>query len=239
MALVGAAATLTWQFDGGEAKRTVARWVSQIPLASWPPVRKQGIAEPSSQPPVQAATATAQAPQPTAPQAVSQQPAPQQSQPQQQASQQPVSQQPVSQPPASQQPAPSALAAPEAAASTAVVLPPELTQSLQAMARDLATVQQGMEQLKANQEQMSRDIAKLTEQDARHKASLPPSPRPTPIPARPAARRPAPAFPPPQAAVQPRYTPPPPPPVVPPPVVVQPPVQPQLSSAPRPPAPVP
>jgi|GraSoiStandDraft_4_1057263.scaffolds.fasta_scaffold263256_1 hypothetical protein len=41
---------------------------------------------------------------------------------------------------------------------------PELAQLLQAMARNLANVEQGIEQLKANQEQTARENAKATEQ---------------------------------------------------------------------------
>jgi len=61
------------------------------------------------------------------------------------------------------QPAPPAQTAAEAAAPTAA-LSPESTQLLQSMARDLATVEQGIEQLKASQEQLVRDNAKLAEQ---------------------------------------------------------------------------
>jgi hypothetical protein len=39
-----------------------------------------------------------------------------------------------------------------------------LAQVLQTMSRDLATVGQGIEQLKASQEQMARDNAKIAEQ---------------------------------------------------------------------------
>jgi hypothetical protein len=84
--------------------------------------------------------------------------------------------------------------------------PAELAQLLQTMARDLATVQQGIEQLKASQEQLAGDnakaveqfkasqeqmtrlVAKVSEQDQRVR---PPAPPPRPI-AEP-ARRPAPA----------------------------------------------
>jgi hypothetical protein len=38
------------------------------------------------------------------------------------------------------------------------------------MEREITTLQQGMVQLKANQEQMVREIAKLTEQNARRRA---------------------------------------------------------------------
>src|SRR5882757_6120157 len=54
---------------------------------------------------------------------------------------------------------PLAQTAPEDVAPTAAALSPELTQLLQSMARDLATVGQGMELLKASQEQMARDNA--------------------------------------------------------------------------------
>jgi hypothetical protein len=88
------------------------------------------------------------------------------------------------------QPAPLAPAAPTSAA-----LPPELAQLLQTMARDLATVEQGIEQLKTSQDQMARDNARLAEQlkasqdqmaDVIARASehnLPPrtAPRPRPI----------------------------------------------------------
>jgi hypothetical protein len=54
--------------------------------------------------------------------------------------------------------------APEGVAPTAAAVPPELTPLLQSMARDLATVGQRIEQLKASQEQMTRDNANLAEQ---------------------------------------------------------------------------
>jgi hypothetical protein len=98
---------------------------------------------------------------------------------------------------------------------------------LQAMARDLATVQQAVDELKGNQEQLARNLAKLNEQEARRKPPAA-SPRPTST----LARKPAPALPPPQAIVQSH-------PASPPPAAAPTAVQPQLSSAPRPPAPLP
>jgi hypothetical protein len=62
------------------------------------------------------------------------------------------------------QPAHLAQTAPEGIAPTAAVLPPELTQLLQSMARDLASVGQRIEQLKASQEQMAHDNAHVAEQ---------------------------------------------------------------------------
>jgi hypothetical protein len=62
------------------------------------------------------------------------------------------------------QPAPLAQPAPEDVAPTAAALSPELTQLLQSMARDLATLGQAIEQLKASQAQMARDNANAAEQ---------------------------------------------------------------------------
>jgi DNA repair exonuclease SbcCD ATPase subunit len=62
------------------------------------------------------------------------------------------------------QPAPLAQTAPEDVAPTAAALSPELTQLLQSMARDIATLGQAIEQLKASQAQMARDNANAAEQ---------------------------------------------------------------------------
>ena len=93
------------------------------------------------------------------------------------------------------QPAPPALTAPEGVAPTTAALSPGMPQLLQSMARDLATAGQEIEQLKASQEQMSRDIAKAPVQNLRPKISAPP-PRSAAAP----ARKPMPLFPPPQSA---------------------------------------
>jgi hypothetical protein len=61
-------------------------------------------------------------------------------------------------------PQPAPLAPTTPGASTTAALPPDLAQLLQTMARDLATVEQGVEQLKTSQDQMARDNAKLAEQ---------------------------------------------------------------------------
>ena len=108
---------------------------------------------------------------------------------------------------------PSAQTAPQDAA--AAPIPPELTQLLQTMARDLANVQQGIEQLKtsqeemvrenartaeqlkASQEQMARAIANVSEQNLRRRASAA-SPPPIATP----ARRPVSALPPTEARAQ-------------------------------------
>jgi len=99
------------------------------------------------------------------------------------------------------QPTPSARAAPQDVAPSAAPVSPEPAQLLQTMARDLANVEQGIEQLKASQEQVAADnakaveqlkasqeqmtrlIAKASEQDRRPKTSAPP-PRPIAAPTR-------------------------------------------------------
>jgi hypothetical protein len=100
------------------------------------------------------------------------------------------------------QPAPPAQkTAPEDVAPTAAALSPELTQLLQSMARDIATLGQGIEQLKAGQEQMARNnanaaqqikasqeqtarvVVRASEQNLRPKTPAPP-PRPTATPTR-------------------------------------------------------
>jgi hypothetical protein len=49
-------------------------------------------------------------------------------------------------------------------APTVALMPSELTQRLQTMARDLANLEQGIEQLKNSQDQMTRDNATVAEQ---------------------------------------------------------------------------
>ena len=69
-------------------------------------------------------------------------------------------------------------------------IPPEVTQLLQTMARDLASVQEGIAQLKASQEQMARVVASVSELSQRSKpVAATPSGRPAPAAA--AAARPA------------------------------------------------
>jgi hypothetical protein len=60
-------------------------------------------------------------------------------------------------------PAPQAVAS-QAAPPPAVPVSPDVGQMLQSMAHDIASLQQGIDQLRAGQEQMARDNAKLAEQ---------------------------------------------------------------------------
>jgi hypothetical protein len=155
-------------------------------------------------------------------------------------------------------PAPPAQTAPEGVAPAAAA--PESAVLLESMARELASARQEIDQLKASQEQMSRDIAKSSsakssqtrayeakaslakpsEQHLRPKMSaLPPRPVAAPV------RRPMPpSYPPPQAAAAPALPPAPAPyyvprqPEPPPQATAQPQAEPELSPVPRPPMPV-
>jgi pyruvate/2-oxoglutarate dehydrogenase complex dihydrolipoamide acyltransferase (E2) component len=159
------------------------------------------------------------------------------------------------------QPSSPAEAAVERAAPTNVAASPaaspEVTPSLQSMARNLATAGQqidqlkaSIEQLKAGQEQMSRDIAKLSEAKAAEtkasEKSAEPRARLSALPPRPVAAPPrrtissyrpsqaaAPPMMPPAQYYVPRQVEP-----LPPPAMAQPPVDPELSSVPRPPMPM-
>jgi hypothetical protein len=109
------------------------------------------------------------------------------------------------------QPAPMAQIAPQGVVPPTSALSPDTAQLLQSMARDLATVGQRIEQLKASidqlkagQHQMSREIAKpfeskASEQNLRPKTSAPP-PRPTAA----STRKPVATLPSPQATAQPQ-----------------------------------
>jgi len=159
------------------------------------------------------------------------------------------------------QPAPPVPAAPEAVAPAAAAPSVDSAEQLRSMARDLASAGQeierlkaSIEELKAGQQQMSREIAKTSESKASEakvseaKASEAkvseqnPRPRLAALPPRPAAARahkPMSPLPPPQAATYPAL---PPPPYVPrqaePQATTQTLADPELASVPRPPMPV-
>jgi hypothetical protein len=118
------------------------------------------------------------------------------------------------------QPASPAQTAPEAATPQAAPIPPELTQMLQTMERDLASQRQEIEglkagqaqlaresaataeQVKANQEQVARLVATAAEQNQRAKIQTPKIQAPAQRPATTAARKPVPASPTTQARAQ-------------------------------------
>jgi len=112
--------------------------------------------------------------------------------------------------------APLAQTALEDVAPTAAALSPELVQFLQSMAHDLATLGQGIEQLKAGQEQMARDNANAAEQlkasqeqmarviAKASEQNLPKIPAPPPRLTATSTRKPIPLLPSPQATTQPQ-----------------------------------
>jgi hypothetical protein len=221
LALCIGVASFVWQSPyGDEARQRLASWVPQFALTLLQPREDPGLAAQPTSPADQAVAATTTAAQTTPGQMAPAQAAP-------------------------PQPAPPTQTAAEAAAPTAAALSPESTQLLQSMARDIATVEQGIEQLKASQEQLARDNAKLAEQikvnqermtrvllAARSsEQSLRPKPAARlPLPTGREMREPVSTLPPPQAIVPPL--------AATQPAIPQPGVDPELPSAPRPPMPV-
>jgi hypothetical protein len=199
-----------WQSHGDVAQQMIAKWLPQFSATTSPTAENPAPAEQPGAPAVQAAAATTAFPQPAS----------------------------------------VAQAAPESVAPAAAASSSESAQ-LQAMAQDLAAMGQQIDQLKAaiaqlraNQEQTSRDVAKVSEQNLRPRVSAPaPAPRPVAAPARRPLLQP---FRPTQGAVTPiqQQAAAPPPPVQrqPEPLPLapaQPPVESRVSSALRPPMPVP
>jgi hypothetical protein len=173
-ACVGAGA-MAWQASGYAAKKLFAKWVPQFALTTSLPWDKLGLSAKPSPPAGEPAAADATPP------AVAE-PAPAQAAP--------------------------ALAAAESAAPITAGEPSD-SAPLQSMARDLANVSQQVEalkasiaELKASQQQMSRELAKASEQNAHAKISPPPA-----RPAVASARKPAPAYSPTPTASAPAYRP--------------------------------
>jgi septal ring factor EnvC (AmiA/AmiB activator) len=115
---------------------------------------------------------------------------------------------------ASPQPAPLAQTTPEDVAPIDAAPSPRLAELLDTMVRDLTTAKQEIEHLKAGQEQIARDDAKVAEQlkatqqqmarvianqNLRSKISAPP-----PGPTSASTRKPVPTFPAPQSTAQPQ-----------------------------------
>ena len=183
-------------YDGG----VVARWASQPAATPSAPPEGPTLAAQSAPSTVQVASAET-APALATPQDASPQPTPPQTTPPQATS--------LAQ----------AQTAPQDAAPPAVAAPPDQAQLLQKIARDLATLEQNIEQLKANQQQMATDNSKAigelkaSQEEMKRtiaKVSDQPPPRasaPATQPA-PVVRRPERTYqPPPQARARPRYYP--------------------------------
>jgi hypothetical protein len=201
LALCSAFATAAWKHNGDTARQMIASLVpqpiQQYVQATLPAQEKARLDEQASSPTAQAATAQEAAPQPES-----------------------------TQPAAPQSATP---AQPASAAQTATAVAPDQAQLLQSMARDLATMGQQIEelrasiaQLKAGQDQMSRDIANAsaartaaTVPSAQPRtAAAPPPARQAPAAAPPVRRpKPPPAYYPAQATAAPALPPPQPSPV--------------------------
>lgn len=154
----GVAATMAWHVYGDQAKQRLSPLLPQF-LANAPA-------------PTQNANAAG-------PQDVTSQVAPAQT-----AESQPAADPPASAPPqessntASATPAPTPLATPAVEPPpTQATLPPEVTQSLETMAQEIASLKQTVEQLRAGQQQLSNDVAKVSEQ-ATHRKLAEQTPKP-------------------------------------------------------------
>ncbi|EFI52709.1 hypothetical protein AfiDRAFT_0696 [Afipia sp. 1NLS2] len=139
-----AAATMAWHFYGDQAKQPFSSLVPQFLGTAPAPTPNTSAAEPQNVASRTAAPQPAVAPAPT----------------------QESSNAASGTPPLPE----SAPAMPTAEAHpTQVALPPEITQSLEAMAQEIASLKQAVEQLRAGQQQLSNDVAKTSEHVARHK----------------------------------------------------------------------
>ncbi len=166
LAVSSAVVAAAWQVYGDTARQMIANWTPHFALASSTPALNGG---PSEQP-------ASAAPQPASP-------------PQTAAAEQSAA------PPASSVPA-SQATAPAAAAPS-----PDSTQLLQSMAHDLSTLGQqigelkaSIEQLRSNQEQLSREIAKASETKASEQNLRPRTPAPPLRPAAATVHKPKPTY---------------------------------------------
>lgn len=148
----GVAVTVAWHTYADEAKERLSQFVPQL-FASTPATAQD--ANPTD-PQQQDATAQAAAPQPAAAEAAPAQAA---------AAATPAR---APQTPASQETTTAAAAPAAQPAPAQATLPPEVTQTIEAMSREIASLKQTVEQLKASQ-QHSRDLAKAGEHETRRK----------------------------------------------------------------------
>lgn len=215
LALGAAGATVAWKSPYADApKDIIARWAPQLASILSLPLDKVTPSADSNSPAVQTANADTAA-APAAAENPTQDATPAAPQPQDATA--PPSQGATAAAPSTTAAAPEPSPVPQPAAAPQ----PDVTPLLQSMAHDLATLEQGMEQLKANQEQLTRENAKLAEQIkvsqeqmtrllvAHEHIVRPRAPAPRPV----APRRPVTALPPPQAIAPARAVAVPPPPV--------------------------
>lgn len=156
----GVAATMAWYVHGDQAKQRFSSLLPQFLTHTPAPTQTTNAAEPqdasqvaTSQP---AADGPAAAPTQESSDAASAAPTP--------AAPAPAT--PAAEPPPTQ-----------------VALPPEVTQSLETMAQEIASLKQTIEQLRADQQQLSNEVAKVSEQATHHKlAEQAPKPASRPRP---------------------------------------------------------
>jgi hypothetical protein len=168
---VGAAATVGWLSYGEAARQMLAAWAPQLVAAQPSPTDDVKVAEQQTE---QQATPAETVAEPT--------PA------------QPAAAAAVTPPPAQETPAAPAQAEPVQTAAAA----PDLTPRVEEMAREIASLRETIEQLKSHQQQLTRDLAKATEQQEPRRKTTSSAPKPTATAA--ASRNPSP---PPQPATTP------------------------------------
>lgn len=151
----GVAATMAWHGYGDQAKQRLSSLLPQFVADAPAPTQSANAAEPqgvtsqvaASQP---ASDAPAPAPTQETGNAASATPAPVA----------PTPATPAAEPPPTQ-----------------ATLPPDVTQSLESMAQEIASLKQTVEQLRAGQQQLGNDVAKISEQATRRTlAEQPPKP---------------------------------------------------------------
>lgn len=153
----GIAATVAWHSYGEEAKQRLSHFVPQLLAGAPAPTPSTNAADPQSAASQTAAPQTATDPAPA--------------------------QEAAAAPATPTQPA-TAPATPAAETPlTQAALPLDVAQSIETMAREIASLKQTVEQLQAGQQQLGRDVAKVTEHEARRKltaqaAKPAPPPRP-------------------------------------------------------------
>ncbi|TKT71663.1 hypothetical protein YH63_009690 [Afipia massiliensis] len=163
----GIAAAAAWHSYGDEAKQRLSHLVPQLLAGTTAPTQSADAAE------SQDTTSQITASEPAAESAPSQDTAA-----------------------AAPTPAEPATAASTPAAETPptpAALTPELAQSIETMAREIASLKQTVEQLQAGQQQLSRDVAKAAEHEVRRKPAAKPAAAPRPQRASTSAPAPAPA----------------------------------------------
>lgn len=167
----GIAAAAAWHSYGGDAKQRLSHLVPQFFAGTTAPTQSAGAAEPQDAATQVTASEPAAEPAPTRDTTAA---APTPATPAEPAT---TASTPATEPPPAQ-----------------AALSPELAQSIETMAREIASLKQTVEQLQAGQQQLSRDVAKAADHEARRKPAVQASkPAAAPRPQRASTPAPAPA----------------------------------------------